>query len=127
MREHQQPCPGLGRDPVGLPDGQVPELACQRRLGVGEGGLTHHHVRAIGQRERGIAQPCIHDERETLAPPRLAHLFNRHPALTGDQAALALQPPDVRAGNAKGGELVRQHPPPVRLRQPVAGTLCDSG
>jgi len=115
MGEHEQPRPGLGRDAAGLPGGQVPVLVGQRGLGVGEGRFAHHHVRAVSELERGIAQPGIHDEREPLAPPRLAHLLHRDQALTGDQAALALQPPDVGAGNAEGGEPVREHPPPVRL------------
>jgi hypothetical protein len=77
-------------------------LAGERSLGIGEGRLTHQHVSAVGERERGIAQPGVHDERETLARPRLAHLLDRHQAVAGDQAALALQPPDVRPGDAGG-------------------------
>ena len=52
-------------------------------LGLGEGGLAHQHVRLVGERERGIAQPGVHDERETLTPPRLAYLLKGHQALTG--------------------------------------------
>ena len=95
-------------------------LARQRRIGVGEGGFAHQHVRAVGERERGITQPGIHDERETLAPPRLAHLLEPDHLVSHGEASLPLQPPHVGAGDAEGGEPVREHPPPVRLHQPVA-------
>ena len=120
MGEHQQPRPALGRDAPGLTGGQVPVLARQRGIGVSEGGLTHHHVRAVGEGERAIAQPGIHDEREPLAPPRLAHLLMLTTLATHGQTSLALQQADVGAGDAQGGELARQHPPPVGLGQPVA-------
>ncbi|HEV3117084.1 MAG TPA: hypothetical protein VGY58_08540, partial [Gemmataceae bacterium] len=55
MSEHEQPCPGLGRDAAGLPGGQVSPLAGQGGLGVGEGGLAHQHVRAVSELKRGIA------------------------------------------------------------------------
>jgi hypothetical protein len=46
---------------------------------------------------------------------------NRWPHLAcHGEASLPLQPPDVGAGDAEGGELVREHPPPVRLGQLVA-------
>jgi hypothetical protein len=46
-REHEQPCPGFGRDAAGLPGGQVPVVARQRSLSVGEGGFAYHHVRPV--------------------------------------------------------------------------------
>src|SRR5215467_12543071 len=113
--EDQQPCPGLGRDTPGLPGGEVPVVTRQRGLGVSEGGLTHHHVRAVGEGERAIAQPGIHDDREPLARSWLADLLKVHQPVTGDQVPLALQPPDGRAGDAQGGELAGQHPPPIGL------------
>jgi len=58
MGEHQQPRPSLGRDAPGVPGGQVPVLARQRSLGVSEGGLTHHHVRAVPGRKDGARSGC---------------------------------------------------------------------
>ena len=66
MREDKQARTGFGGDAAGLPGGQVPVLAGQGRLGVGEGGLAHQHVGPVGERERTVAEPGVHDERETL-------------------------------------------------------------
>jgi hypothetical protein len=120
VREHQQPGAGMGGDLAGLPGGQVPVVAGQCRFAVGEGGFAHQHVRLVGQRERGVAQPGVHDEREPLAAPRLADLLQGHRPATGGQTALALQPPGVRAGDTGGGQAGRDHPPAIRLHQPVA-------
>lgn len=134
MGKHQQSRPRLGRDAACLPGGEVPVLARERALGVGEGRLTHHHVGALSQRERGITQAGVHDERKPLAPSGLTHLLNPHHPAGGCQAALTLQPPDVGTGNAERGELGREHPPPIRLHQlAVAGlaavllaSACDT-
>jgi len=67
VSEHEHPRPGFGRDASGLAGGQVPVLAGWGGLGVGGGGLAHHHVRAVGELEGGIAQPGVHDEGEPLA------------------------------------------------------------
>jgi hypothetical protein len=120
VREYEQPRPGLGRDPACLASGQVPELPGQRRVRVGEGGLAHQHVGPLGERERAITEPGIHDEREPLARPELAHLLDRHEAVPREQAAVTLQPADVWSGNPRCCELVRQHPSAVRLGQRVA-------
>ena len=92
----------------------------QPGLGVGEGGLADQHVRPVRQREGRVTQPGVHDEGEALSRPRLAHLLGRHHPAAGLQTALALQAPDVGTGDAQGGEPVREHPPSVRLGQPVA-------
>src|SRR5262249_20817796 len=76
--EDEQPHPALRRDLPGLPGGHVPVVAGQRGLGVGEGGLADQHVRPVRQREGRVTQPGVHDEREPLARPRLAHLLQRH-------------------------------------------------
>ncbi len=98
----------------------MPELPGQRRVRSGEGGLAHEHVGPLGKRERGITQPGIHDEREPLARPELAHLLYRHEPFPGEQAAVTLQAADVWSGNSRCRELVREHPPAVRLGQRVA-------
>jgi hypothetical protein len=106
----------------------VPALARKRRLSVGEDGFADHHVRVVSEGERGITQLGI-DERETLAPPRLAHLLQRYQLVTGDETALALQAPDVgqvtpQAANFSGS--IRRTSASTSL-YPMAGTRCDSG
>ncbi len=118
--EHEQPGSGLGGYPAGLPGGQVPVLAGERGVGLREGGFADQHVRLVGEFERPVAEPGIHDEREPLARSRLADLLQAHQAVRRPQAAVALQAADIGSGNASRREPVRQHPPPVRLHQPVS-------
>ena len=91
----------------GLPGGQVPVVAGQRGLGVGEGRLADQHVRPVRQREGRVTQPGVHDEREPLARPRLAHLVDRHRPAPRLEPPGTLQAPDVGPGDAQGGQPVR--------------------
>ena len=82
-------------------------------------------IGAVGERERGIAAPGIHNERETLAGLRLALFVDSHQAVSGGQMALSLQPQDAWVTDAQGAQPVREHPPLIRssahpLDQPVA-------
>jgi hypothetical protein len=118
--QHEKPSTRLGRDPARLSGCQVPVVAGQAGVGVGERGFADQHVRPVRQLERGVAEPGVHDERETLAAPGFADLIKRDQLAAGRKPARALQPADVGTGDASGGQFAGKHAPPVRLDQPVA-------
>jgi hypothetical protein len=118
--EDEQTRTRLGGYPASLASGQVLELLGQRRIRVGEGGLAHQHVGPLGEREGGLTEPGVHNERESLASSELAYLRYRHEPVVGEQPAVTLQSADVWSGNPGYCELVREQPPTVRLGQRVA-------
>jgi hypothetical protein len=120
VAQHQRADPALGRDLARLPRGQVPEGRGQLGLVVQERRLAHDQVGPLGQRERAVAEPGVHDEREPLPGPGLAHLVQADSPARHVQATVAGQPSHVRPADAEGGQPVRPHPAPVRLGQLVA-------
>ncbi len=117
--KHQQPRPALGGDPAGLARREVPVLAGQLRVSIGEGGLAYQQIRPISERERGIAQPGVHDEGKPLSRLGLTDLLQRHDAAIGHQLPVALEPPHIGAGDAEGVKLVGEHPPAIRFPHAV--------
>ena len=55
----------------------MPIVPRQAGVGVGERGLADQHVRPVRQLERGVTEPGVHDERETLAASGFADLIKR--------------------------------------------------
>jgi len=123
VREHQPPGSRVGRDLCGLRCGQVRVGLGQLRLGREIGRLADDEVGAAGQVHRSRARAGVHHEGEHLPRPRLAHHVEAHPAAADVEPAVAMQPPDVRAGDAQGGQPVREQPAPVRLLQAPAVRL----
>jgi hypothetical protein len=120
VAQHQRADPALGRDLARLPRGQVPEGRGQLGLAVQERRLAHDQVGPLSQCEGAVAEPGVHDEREPLPGPGLAHLVQADSPARHVQAAVAGQPSHVRPADAEGGQPVRPHPAAVRLGQLVA-------
>ena len=97
--------------PVGV--GEVGVLGQERRL-------ADHQVRAVGERKRCLAEPGVHDEREPLPAPWLAHLGQPHPPAADVEPALPGEFADVRPADPERGEAYREHAAAVRLGQLVA-------
>ena len=74
----------------------------------------------LGERVDAVAQPGVHDEREPLPRPSLADLVQRDPTVTDVQPTVALQAERRPDRHADRGQSLGQHPPAVRLDQPVA-------
>lgn len=80
------------RHPARLTGRQVTVVDGELVIAVQERRLDDEEVAALGEGVHAFAQPRVHDEREPLSTPQLAHVVEGDPA----EHALALDPPHVR-------------------------------
>src|SRR5215470_6613543 len=115
VRQDEETDSGFFGDTAGLGRGEVPELRREALVRGGEGGLADQHVGALGELEGGVAEPCIHDERELLATAEFADLLETHRSVPRYEDPVPDEVADVGAVDAVRGEAVREHATAVRL------------
>jgi hypothetical protein len=119
VAEDQAAHAAVGCKVAGLSGGEVAILRREVGVVVTEGGFGHEQVDPVGELLGAGTGRGIHDEGETLARPRDAHVLQPDAV----QPPFALQTADVRPCKPRGSQPFRQKGAAVGLSESIAVRL----